>query len=196
MSTTTGRRGGTVDDLPPWVPVGRNDLLALMHGFPARQGWAWLLIIAEALADGLALITRASGGARRAVAGLDYDARQGAHSGRRDELEAEGGRSREEMAAILEAAEAANPRKNGKVALDLEIELPIQATEEQRRWIVERVAAWFEVQGCPIHWAIHGRNSEKHRQPHFHATVTKRDRQGSRRQSVDWTMLAPRTPIN
>lgn len=119
-------------------------------------------------------ITRASGGARRAVAGLDYDARQGTHSGRRDELEAEGGRSREEMAAILEAAETANPRKNGKVALDLEIELPIQATEEQRRRIVERVAAWFEAQGCSIHWAIHSRNSAKRKQPHFHATVTAR----------------------
>jgi len=119
-------------------------------------------------------ITRASGGAKRAIAGLDYDARRGKHSARRDELEAEGGRTREEMAMILAAAEAANSRKNGKVALDLEIELPLQATGEQRRRIVERVAAWFEAQGCPIHWAIHGRNSEKHRQPHFHATVAAR----------------------
>lgn len=44
------------DELPPWVPVGRNDLLALTHGFHAGQGWAWLLIVSEALADGLALM--------------------------------------------------------------------------------------------------------------------------------------------
>ncbi len=119
-------------------------------------------------------ITRANGGAKRAIAGLDYDARRGSHSARRDELEAEGGRSREEMSAILEAAEAANSRKNGKVALDLEVELPIQATEEQRRRIVERIAQWFENQGCPCHWAIHSRNSSKRIQPHFHATVAAR----------------------
>src|SRR5512135_2589964 len=59
-------------------------------------------------------MTRKTGGAARAIAGLDYDAREGRHSGRSDELESEGGRDREEMATILQAAEAANTRKNGK----------------------------------------------------------------------------------
>ena len=71
MSTVTERRGGAVvtlrasarrrlesappqigADRPPWVPLGRADLLALMHGFSPGQGWAWLLIVAESLADG------------------------------------------------------------------------------------------------------------------------------------------------
>ncbi|HVI52080.1 MAG TPA: MobA/MobL family protein [Candidatus Sulfotelmatobacter sp.] len=119
-------------------------------------------------------VGKKQGGAAQAIAGLDYDARHGKHSRRRDELELEGGRDRREMAEILQAAEAANTRSNGKVALDLEVELPLEATPDQRRQIVERVAAWFENKGCPTHWAIHSRNSTKELQPHFHMTVTAR----------------------
>lgn len=119
-------------------------------------------------------ITRKKGGAARAISGLDYDARVGDHTNRRDELELEGGRDRCEMADILMASEAANPRANGKIALDMEIELPATATPDQRKQIAEALAAWMEMNGCPTHWAIHARNEAKQPQPHLHLTTTAR----------------------
>ncbi|MBF0335478.1 MAG: hypothetical protein HQL40_17840 [Alphaproteobacteria bacterium] len=119
-------------------------------------------------------VTRKSGGAAKAIAGLDYDARVGDHTGRRDELELEGGRDRAEMAEILLAAESANDRANGKIALDMAIELPATATADQRRQIAEALAAWMESRGCPAHWAIHARNEAKQPQPHLHLTTTAR----------------------
>lgn len=69
MMTTT-RRNGTVITLrpgsrtkaattpvsvaapPPWIALGRPDLLRLIHGLTQGQGWAFVQISAEALADG------------------------------------------------------------------------------------------------------------------------------------------------
>ncbi len=81
-----------------------------------------------------------NGGAKKAIEGLNYDARVGKHKNRLDELEKEGGRSRAEMAEIIRAAEAANTRKNGTFVLDGEIELPSASTAEQRERIAEGVA--------------------------------------------------------
>lgn len=38
--------------LPPWVTLGRHDLLALLHGLTVGQAGAWALILAEALSAG------------------------------------------------------------------------------------------------------------------------------------------------
>lgn len=136
-------------------------------------------------------ISKKEGGLARAVGGLDYDSRRGKHSNRDDELEAEGGRSREAMAAILEAVDAANSRKNGKVALRLHVELPAETTADQRRRIAEGVAAWFEDRDCPAHWAVHTRNSRKDWQPHLHMTVAPR---AVVEVHGHWFGMAPGTP--
>lgn len=134
-------------------------------------------------------IGRDTGGAKKAIAGLDYDARQGKHTKRMDELELEGGRDREEMAAALLATEVANSRSNGKVALDLEIELPAASTADQRRQIAEWIAEFFEGKGCPTHWAIHSHNSAKAYQPHLHMTTTARPVEQA--ESGQWIGTAP-----
>lgn len=119
-------------------------------------------------------IGRKSGGAAKAIAGLAYDKREAAHGSRRDEMESEGGRSTEEMTAILQAVDQAVVRKNGVLALDLEIELPGEFDAGQRRQVAEAIAGWFEEQGCPTHWAIHSHNEYGRYQPHLHTTTTPR----------------------
>lgn len=120
------------------------------------------------------------GGAAKAIAGMDYDARVGPWDRRSDELEAESGRSRTEMAALLTAAEQATTRKNGKFLLDGIIELPLHGNQAFRRDIAEQIAAWFEARECPFHWAIHSHNSAGRYQPHMHFTTTMRPvRRGS-----------------
>jgi len=117
---------------------------------------------------------RGNGGAAKAIAGLDYNAREGKHARRRDELELEGGRDRREMAEIVRAAERANQRKNGKISLSGEIELPARFTAVARKAAAEGIAQWFESRGCPAHWAIHTLNDRKEFQPHLHWTASAR----------------------
>ena len=70
MTTLTrGRHGGTVvplsrrhsqkapmpspiSDLPPWVALGRHDLVAMLHGLPDSQALAWVRLVALALSAG------------------------------------------------------------------------------------------------------------------------------------------------
>lgn len=56
---------------PPWVPVGRTDFLAQLYGFTAREGWPWVLIVGEALADGNDLMPESR---CREIAGRHWDA--------------------------------------------------------------------------------------------------------------------------
>ncbi len=119
-------------------------------------------------------VGRATGSVARAVEGLDYDAREGAHVARRDELESADGTPRDEMARLIESASLSNPRKNAKFVLKLQVELPAAFNPHQRREAAESVAAWFESKGCACHWAVHGRNEAGLVQPHLHMTVTAR----------------------
>jgi hypothetical protein len=122
----------------------------------------------------VASITRKNGGARKAAGTLDYDARKGTHEKRADELELEGGLSREDMREALKAIEAANPRKNGKVAGRGEIELPQEMNAAMRAEVAQGIAAYFEQHGYPVHWAVHDLNEHKQFQPHFHWTACAR----------------------
>jgi hypothetical protein len=119
-------------------------------------------------------IAKHTGGLGKAIRGLSYDKREGKNRSRADELEVTGGRTTEEMMAILKAVDEAVTRKNGKLALDHEIELPLAMTPHARQTVAQRIAAWFEDQGCPAHWAIHSHNEYGDLQPHLHMTTTAR----------------------
>jgi hypothetical protein len=78
------------------------------------------------------------------------------------------------MAKILEAAADANRRRNGKIALRGEIELPYETDVSVRAEIACRIAAWFEDRACPIHWVLHTLNDKGEFQPHLVFTATAR----------------------
>ncbi|MEO1122438.1 MAG: hypothetical protein AAFW88_14480, partial [Pseudomonadota bacterium] len=119
-------------------------------------------------------------GLDRIIAGLDYAAREGKSARRRDELEAEGGWDRQEMADVLTLIDGKTTRRVNSIALSGIVELPMtdgadpDASKAMRLDIAHGLQDWFNDRDLAVHWAIHSHNDKGEFQPHIHFTATRR----------------------
>jgi hypothetical protein len=102
-------------------------------------------------------------------ASIDYLDRTGAYAGKGEELEEVGGRSPADMREILTAVDAGTRRKNGRIAVSIVIELPVELPPARRKAVMDGLADELERRGYPAHWAIH-----RDPQPHGHLVTTPR----------------------
>lgn len=100
---------------------------------------------------------------------LDYVGREGQYASKAGDIEATGGRSRGEIIGAFRALDQVTRRKNGRLAITLVTELPVQMDQDTRRIVADRIGQWFEKKGHPVAWAIHADP-----QPHLHLLAVAR----------------------
>lgn len=104
---------------------------------------------------------------------IDYVSRSGVYEKKNEDLQSTGGRTVGEIKSILQSVEDATSRKNGRVAVSIVFELPLEMPTANREQVTKRISEELDADGYPNHWAIHtkGKNGD---QPHVHFLVTAR----------------------